>query len=194
MIKSYLIQRLKIPDPTIWGKMKAAIAFGGGLKNGGLSDEAIKLIRKIWSFDYMGAAEFEFGVIPKTLRSIANCQKNLICNSFITHYNYHSYQWEGESKEYNGNGRIYYICQKDHEKDVKKNLSFWASNGHHNTKEVILLSKSMSGCKEKYEDPVVGWLELDNGFMFFTNETMWRDTCNLFGIKTPSKKKVRRQK
>jgi hypothetical protein len=27
-----------------------------------------------------------------------------------------------------------------------------------------------------------GWLELNNGFMFFTDRTMWEQTSNLFGI------------
>ena len=29
---------------------------------------------------------------------------------------------------------------------------------------------------------VRGWLELDNGFFFFTDETMWRNTATIFGI------------
>ena len=37
---------------------------------------------------------------------------------------------------------------------------------------------------------VVGWLELDNGFMFFTDEKMWRGSCKWFEVATPSKKKV----
>jgi len=37
---------------------------------------------------------------------------------------------------------------------------------------------------------VVGWLELDNGFMFFSDQKMWRASCDWFGVKTPSKKKV----
>ncbi|MDO8604190.1 MAG: hypothetical protein Q7K40_02200 [bacterium] len=30
-----------------------------------------------------------------------------------------------------------------------------------------------------------GWLELDNGFMFFVNEDMWREFCKLFGVVVP---------
>jgi hypothetical protein len=30
-------------------------------------------------------------------------------------------------------------------------------------------------------DPPVGWIELDNGFMFFSDETMWRSFSGLFG-------------
>ena len=41
------------------------------MRNGGLSSEAMDLIRGIWAFDYMGAAEFEFGAVPKALQKIA---------------------------------------------------------------------------------------------------------------------------
>ena len=41
------------------------------MRNGGLSNEAMDLIRGIWSFDYMGASEFEWGAIPKALGEIA---------------------------------------------------------------------------------------------------------------------------
>ena len=204
MKKSYLIQRLRTPDiatTTTLGKIKAAFAFGGGLKNGGLSDDAMKLIDNIWSFDYMGSAEFEFGAVPKTLHSIAECQEDLICNSFITYYEFQSYRWswgDEDSKEHKGNSRVYYICRKEQQKEVKTRISRWALHrdydGVHGTKEPVLLDKSMSGCKEKHGQPVTGWLELDNGFMFFTDETMWRNTCQLFGIRTPSKKKVSKQK
>jgi hypothetical protein len=70
---SYLIQRLEEP----WGGMAQfkdnPFSFGGGLRNGGLSQEAMDLIRGIWSFDYMGSAEFEFGAVPEALNAIANC-------------------------------------------------------------------------------------------------------------------------
>lgn len=198
MKRSYLIQRLKAPDSTTFGKIRKSISFGGGLKNGGLCDEAMKLIDEIWSFDYMGSAEFEFGAIPKALAQIADNQKQLICNSVVLHYEFRSYRWsEDIDKEHKGNGRVYYICHKEQQKEVKTRLSRWAldrSHGLHSTKEPILLDKSMAGCKGKHEYPVLGWLELDNGFMFFTDETMWRNTCQLFEIKTPSKKEVSKQK
>lgn len=37
---------------------------------------------------------------------------------------------------------------------------------------------------DRYERRTAGWLELDNGFLFFTDESMWRATCDLFGVTT----------
>jgi hypothetical protein len=39
---------------------------------------------------------------------------------------------------------------------------------------------------------VSGWLELDNGFMFFTNEEMWQRTCALFSVDVPDQEPVKR--
>ncbi len=57
MRDSWLIQRLKPAYPglvQLW--VDNPFAFGGGLRNGGLSGEAMNLLRGIFSFDYMGAA------------------------------------------------------------------------------------------------------------------------------------------
>lgn len=55
--QTYLVQRLNRPT----NGYDNPFSFGGGLKNGGLSEDAMKLLRPIFSFDYMGSAEFEFG-------------------------------------------------------------------------------------------------------------------------------------
>jgi len=47
---------------------------------------------------------------------------------------------------------------------------------------------------EEFSRNCCGWIDIDNNFMFFTDEKMWRGVCNLFGIKTSSKKQVSKQK
>jgi hypothetical protein len=76
----YLVQRLQRPykgkegglikdDPNIF-------SFGGGFKNGGLSKQAMDIFKELFRFDYMGAAEFEFGAVPKAFQAIAqNAEK-----------------------------------------------------------------------------------------------------------------------
>jgi hypothetical protein len=65
---TWLIQRLEKSH----GNYDNPFSFGGGLKNGGLSPDAMNLLRPIFSFDYMGSAEFEFGAIPKSLKYMAD--------------------------------------------------------------------------------------------------------------------------
>ena len=58
--RPYLIQRLEKSKNYV-----NPFSFGGGLVNGGLSKDAMSLLKPIFSFDYMGSAEFDFGVLPK---------------------------------------------------------------------------------------------------------------------------------
>jgi len=181
MRRSWLIQRLKLPTDY------CPIAFGGGYKNGGLSNEAFTLLRGIWSFDYMGSAEFEFGAVPEALEKMAKAveDKQLICGSFTPHYKYE--HWK-TNELFEGNKRIYYLCPKEFEKEVKTRIAEWSMTDRNDTKERIELDRALSGVEPRYAS--YGWLELDNGFMFFIDEKMWRGSCDLFGVKTPSKKKV----
>ena len=83
MKSSWLIQRLNKPyGENPFGLKDNPFAFGGGLVNGGLSHEAMDILRGIFSFDYMGAAEFEFGAVPKALQTIAANAGNMIAFSF----------------------------------------------------------------------------------------------------------------
>lgn len=196
MKRSNLIQRLQPPFvPEDGGIDTSCLAFGGGMKNGGLAPKTMGMLNKIWSFDYMGSAEFEFGAVPDALQKIAVASdaKQLICGSLKLHYEFQDrYSRDRDSDEtFEGNTRVYYLCPKEFEKEVKTRLAVWAVTDYNNTKETILLNLAMSG-KEPRRCPC-GWIELDNGFMFFTDEKMWRISCKLFGVKTPSKKKVSKE-
>lgn len=176
MNRSWLIQRLQAPTGHV-----NPCAFGGGLKDGGLSEEAMKLVSRVWSFDYMGSAEFEFGKVPEVLAKLFP-SLTLVAKSFILHYEYEDSWHCRPAQKYEGEKRVYYICEEKDEKEVKKRLAKWAvKEAYGDTKEAIMLNSSMAN-REKHGRPVEGWLELDNGFMFFTDEKMWRNTCTLFDV------------
>ncbi len=109
MIKPYLIQRLKKPtNPKngLLSKVVESFNFGGGYKNGGLSKDTMELIRNIFSFDYMGSAEFEYGALPKALDKIAT---NISNTTF-----------EISCKTRNGNtSTIYAICNSTDVNEIK---------------------------------------------------------------------------
>ena len=67
MKRSYLIQRLKKPIGT---DAPRANLFSFGATNGGFSKEALELCHGCFDFDYMGAAEFEWGAVPEALATI----------------------------------------------------------------------------------------------------------------------------
>jgi hypothetical protein len=174
MENSYLIQRLKKPiDYT-------TISFGGGLRNGGIGKENMDILTKVFSFDYMGAAEFEFGEVPKALNKILENASDFIKGSMTTHWR--SLRWKtGEVVD--GNSKVYFLCHKDHKKDVKKRISSWAMGNNISGHPKCGVRLDCSFDEQQFH----GWLELDNGFFFFIDKTMFENTCKLFDI--PKKKK-----
>ena len=188
MEKSYLIQILLKPYKTngILGNSDNPFAFGGGLKNGGLSDEAMDTIRDIFRFEYMGSAQFEFGKVQETLNKLVVNQLNLVSGSFKTKYKYIRPYWKDEpEKTYEGSRKIYYICANEHKEEIKKRIKRWALREKYGeTKERISLNIGMAELSKdkEYPDDPCGWLELDNGFMFFVDKEMFEKCCGLFGI------------
>lgn len=74
----YLVQRLRAPTHGFEQEINEAFSFGDGYKNGRLGEKAMKLLCSIFSFDYMGAAEFEFGAVPEALRHIATYHNDYV--------------------------------------------------------------------------------------------------------------------
>ena len=177
MQRTYLIQRLQKPyeikGNEDFKKWINSFSFGGGLKDGGLSDEAMNLIKSIWRFDYMGSAEFEWGAVPESLSNIFKyCQKKNTVAGTITDF----------KKD------IYYLCHEEVRQqviDVIKEL--YKKDYNYQLKEPCHLKRSI----EREDDcdahnSALGWLELDNDFMFFIDKEMFEKTLELFGIKLNS--------
>jgi len=182
MKNSYLIQRLLRPH-KVEGKLATlqnAFAFGGGYKNGGLTDEAMNLLKDIFRFDYMGAAEFEFGAVPKSLSFLfENAQKGDIRAARIpVPYKYKSWN---EKVAKRGISPVWYICHKDHELEVINRINNFAVDKHEHTKERVKLDSAMAG--EEYSKDNIGWLEIDNHYMFFIDQEAFNKMIQLLGIK-----------
>lgn len=159
MVATRLVQRLKAPNYRIVDGVKKDIhAFGGGDKNGGLTEEHMSVLREIFSFDYMGAAEFEYGNVASAVcKLVDDGLKGLLI--------------KGKIKK--GSDRIFYICPEWMKVEVVKRIKKLRDGKYKN-----IDLKAHCGLKEHFESKypfdkvIVGWLELDNGFMFFTDEAM----------------------
>lgn len=191
MKRTYLIQRLKKPFTV---KPQGALAllgdnpfaFGGGLRNGGLSGEAMDLLREVWRFDYMGAAEFEWGAVPEALRAIAQVAEKggLDAWSFTIPLAEVEPSWEREAKKQkvSGEGTVYVLAPKEWAAEVEERITALAKERFNpKLKETTGLAGALRPFKE-WETETCGWLELDNGFLFFTDAEMWSKTCALFGV------------
>lgn len=195
-----LIQRLKLPRPNNNGRF----GFGCGLPRGGLSLEAWELISPLCSFDYMGAAEFEFGALANAFAKLWDAKRQLEAWQMVVY----------SGPEFNNTGKMHMYNQKALEK-IRRTYSIGASvfvlsprNIHPLVadcifsiavgddgflKEPTCLRNTMftspswvRGEEDEWvKNMARGWIELDNGFMFFADEEMWRGFANIFGVVAP---------
>jgi hypothetical protein len=188
---SYLIQRLEPPFENPGPLGDNPFSFGGGYKNGGLSDEAMSLLNGIFRFDYMGAAEFEFGSVPKALNKIAKAAESGDLDAWEFEVLYSKIKapdcWRKGEEEINppaprSRATLYAIAPGEWREAVEDRVAALASKKPPHLKEWTMLPQVLRPTNTEYQPTVRGWLELDNGFMFFADRTMWAKTAALFGI------------
>lgn len=179
MKDTYLIQRLLPPFENPKPKLEAlteAFSFGGGLQNGGLSEEAMNLLRPLFRFDYMGAAEYEFGAVPKALsKMFENRGKYKKFVLMVPRAMIKKLPWrERDHKEKTGSAKVYVFCEAEDWPEVEKRLTALITNELGS--KTPRLKEGMNSYVFKYEpvkDPsyprTFAWLEIDNGF-FFTED------------------------
>jgi hypothetical protein len=194
MKKTWLIQRLQKPwnapeGHPLLGKDNP-FAFGGGFKNGGLSDTAMDIIRPIFRFDYMGSAEFEYGEVPKAIQGIVQRRKDFVSSYMqIPAKLLRLKQYEKDRFKPCNKAVVYLFCHKDHAEYVTQLiLDLVADNGKVKLKEHTLLRNSLFDMKDEerpWNKDTCGWMELDNGFFFFTDEEMFKKTVDLFMAEEP---------
>jgi hypothetical protein len=207
----YLIQRLDKPheDPKeLLSRLSDTFSFGGGLIRGGFKKETWDMITKLFTFDYMGSSEFEWGKVPESFSEIY--KKTLSYISFEMIFKGKPYQeWirpDKRKKLVDFPARevvVYVLCPKEFEKNVKEYLTVLRKGDYANKK--IYLKESTrfkermfpeeawnweSDVKVKKvpiklssNERLKGWIDLDNHYMFFIDKEMFENTKKLFNIK-----------
>lgn len=198
--RSWLVQRLQRP----FGRSAAGpFTFGGGLKNGGLSDGAMALLQGVLEFDYMGAAEFEFGSVPAAFKRLAKYAEagELTTREIVIPLSEVQPDWleiprgaRHETRKHwkmDGEKTVYVLARESWHEAVEERIRFWAANRWATeTKESLGLASALrpaAGTETKWVAEgreACGWLELDNGFMFFTDKDMFDGVCRIFGVGT----------
>lgn len=185
--QTWLIQRLGKPYGDDWkGAMLNSMAFGGG--GSGLSREAMRILSAVFSFDYMGAAEFEFGALPKSLGPFQRDAGKLVAFTLTLKPTEYGDGFERRFRKKTGTKverSVYVLCRADDREyaegviraDAKKPLGL---------KEPTRLVDALDRIPGTDEERTRGWYELDNGFFFFTDREMWERTCALFGVEVPT--------
>lgn len=187
MVPSWLVQRLEKPTRRE-GKLAELFKdnpfnFGGGLKNGGLSDAAMDLTRDIWGYDYMGAAEYEWGAVPEALRKMAMAELEAFTIVVPTDEVPEPWRARGDkpSPEYPPEREIHVIAPVGWREEVSERVNGWARDAGPRLRDPAQLIYSLRP-QDEWDERRGGWLELDNGFMFFTDRDMFEGACALFEV------------
>ena len=192
MNNTYLVQRLNAPPKSDMHD-KIEHAFGGASMIN-MGPEGFKLLRDVFSFDYMGAAEYEFGTVPKVLSAVVADSTRLVATTITIQAaniepnwkrKYPTHTTKGEPKKKKQPKRptitdkvVYVLCRKEHLPEVEARINLLAG-GKIRTKMGTAFPNSLDPLDE-HDGRAMGWLELDNGFFFFLDRTMWRKTATLF--------------
>ena len=176
MQNSYLIQRLKKPYYVKEIKTPLQALAKYGLAATGLSEKAHELLSQICIFDYMGSSEYEWGAIPTALRAMVNNQANLMTAVDAVDFTYKPF---GETKAITGNANVYIIGNRTDIITIIERINEMTL-GKENCKERTKFSGSLAN--DKYYADILGWFDLDNGFMFFKDKNMFNDFKTLFGL------------
>jgi hypothetical protein len=207
MIGTYLVQRLNRKPRTEFDA-KVSQVFGGVALE--LKPEAWKLLQNVFDFDYMGAAEYEFGAIPKTLHQLAIDNRGLISFEMTLtredvkvnpdHKFIHQRARDAEIAKARKAGKkptrakpfkppafdpktVYVICRARQREGVEAHIKCLAQDTIH-TKCGHYFNKVLDPSSDsKWHAQTIGWLELDNGFFFFIDKESFEGTKTLFGVK-----------
>lgn len=180
MKETWLIQRLRKPV----SEEKVRFMLGGGH---GLTKEARQILRAAFQFEYMGSAEFEFGSVPDALERIIEKHKSFVTAQVeIPLSKIHIDSWEKDHYRRPAGktiGTVYIFCQKDH-LDYAKGLVFKLATDEnsHSLKERSYLKYGFLEAVDRSSSDTCGWMEMNNGFFFFTDLKMFQDTLVLFGM------------
>jgi hypothetical protein len=166
-MRTYLIQRLALPRK--W----SPFAFGGGFVDGGISEQGKAILQGIFSPEYMGAAEFEYGAFPQALAVLAAAPTLQVGYSDICA------PIEKLGVKGMGVKRFFLLAPPDTYEHLVEMLPLLATRSYR-LKEPALVSHWFEGRKE--DPPTIGWLDLDNPAFFFARKAPFTALCKVFGV------------
>jgi hypothetical protein len=202
MLPTYLLQRLGRPSAKAKSVLvQQTFCFGGG--GSGLSEEAWKQLGPLFSFEYMGAAEYEFGALPKALFKLTEAH-DIVSFSFVVpgakiapHWLRESRHRQERAKEIQAahlrlekvarakppkwnipDATFGVICREPHRAEVEDRIRALAARKlrvRDSTHLDLVLDP-----QEPRDKETCGWIELNNGYLFFLDLEVWERSSEYF--------------
>ncbi|OGI14118.1 MAG: hypothetical protein A3E38_02150 [Candidatus Moranbacteria bacterium RIFCSPHIGHO2_12_FULL_54_9] len=194
--RTYLIQRLRLPHEDC-----AAADFPGDIHSGGFSDELWNILKQFGFLEYMDAPEFEFGAVPETFQRMALAHRSLAAYTldisghpeFPSNERFDAYQsdeLEAIRTRHMLKTTVFVLAPHFIRPHVEDTLLRIALGDEIDLRKPTRLGESVfcarhwktGSAEARTYGKTCGWLELDNGFMFFSDEDTWRNFCDVFGL------------
>lgn len=165
---------------------------------------ANELLGQLFSLDYMGAAEFESGAIPRCIQAVAACaEKKFLCTTckikvtkphffplpFGTNEKLEK-RWEQAPDMFMV--PVHFLGPKD---CLELMVQWVAENDATNSSPPLKertrfqdTTYTKQWCRKEGIQPdeshyeYIGWLEISYGVFYFLDEEVFQKTCNLFGV------------
>lgn len=207
LFRPRLIQRLNPPQEAGPGGLTASevFSFGGGLKNGGLGDEAMALLKPHFSFDYMGAAEFEFGDLPKSLSGLLEQAKKKEAVARILEINVtpakepdpekQGYQPRASSRKKPVKAKVYVIAaSEEHLETIRTFIESqtitddygWPKSKDFPTKEMTMIWNALALPEsEKGYRNTIGGIDIQYSWMWLKRRETFEAMCEIFDLEAP---------
>jgi len=175
-------------------------SFGAG--GGRLRPEALDLLAPILTFDYMMKGEFEFGAVPEGLSKIREHAEanNLFFSTIdvtVEDVKLDTSYLQQPLRDWKS-CPVYIIGAKTDQAEIERRVRLMATDEDRCLADMWKhfkgkLHEGMYLCVEPLlnrqikfvpgrDRPIVGWLELDNGFFFSIDRVMTEGFAKLFGL------------
>jgi hypothetical protein len=160
--------------------------YSFGLGGGGFSANIINSLLPIMNFDYMGAAEYEFGAVPKSISAMMEMTGDKeIAQSVIQIDARKIKVYDPGLSPFEGSSAVYIIGSMDNINEIETRVKLIIEDeenlSRYSRKESsgIMLrdycgagKEIRDGWKENDARSSISWLELDNGFFFSIDKNM----------------------
>lgn len=178
--RPYLFQKLITPEQNLWTK------FGGGLPTGGIPSKQYKELTNIFDFDYMGAAEYEFGSLGESYTRFKKDSDNIRSENlkFQVSKKENKLSYKGSSNIRVRKVELHVLYRPD---SINKNQCIEFIEGVYNGKyrikagcniKTVVSNKALDDNYKPYN--TLGWWDINNDMIIFIDEDVKNKTLQFF--------------
>lgn len=160
----WVVQRLRKPTRHV-----NPFSFGGG--GSGINPDVMSyMTSNLFSFDYMGSAEYEYGTPREAFHELVEERESYEKFEFdlpLSGVEVDSWmkKTEGYSSARKGSVKVYLICKPSQLKEVTEFIA-----GDAKGKAFLKEPTQFSAAIRTEDSDVIGWMDFRNVFLYFTDE------------------------